>query len=58
MIVKREGKWCVLSENTGRSFGCYATKKLAQHRLQQVEFFKHLKQIPVAKIKSTSPYLF
>lgn len=52
MIIKRQGKWCVVSENTGRSFGCYATKKEAQHRLKQVEFFKHLKDIPVSKIKS------
>ncbi|MCX6745157.1 MAG: hypothetical protein NTX82_06560 [Candidatus Parcubacteria bacterium] len=51
MIIKRQGKWCVVSENTGRSFGCYATKKEAQHRLKQVEFFKHLKGIPVSIIK-------
>lgn len=41
MIVKRGRKWCVLSEKTGRSFGCYATRKEAAHRMQQVEFFKH-----------------
>jgi len=43
MIVKRGGKWCVLSEKTGRSFGCYATKKEAAKRLGQVEYFKHAK---------------
>ncbi|MFZ2803923.1 MAG: hypothetical protein WA001_01745 [Patescibacteria group bacterium] len=43
MIVKRGKKWCVLSEKTGRSFGCYATKKEATVRLGQVEFFKHAK---------------
>jgi hypothetical protein len=51
MIIKRQGKWCVVSEKTGRSFGCYATKKEAQHRLKQVEFFKHLKSIPASKIR-------
>jgi len=44
MVVKRGGKWCVLSEKTGRSFGCYATKKEAMRRLQQVEYFKHRKK--------------
>lgn len=41
MIIKRGGKWCVISEKTGRSFGCYATKKEAAKRLGQVEYFKH-----------------
>lgn len=54
MIVKRKGKWCVVSENTGRSFGCYATKKEAVHRLQQVEFFKHLSSVPASKIRKPS----
>lgn len=44
MIVKRKGKWCVISEKTGRSFGCYASKAAAQKRLGQVEYFKHLKK--------------
>jgi hypothetical protein len=43
MIVKRGKTWCVLSEKTGRSFGCYATKKEAANRLRQVEYFKHAK---------------
>ncbi|MCX6740045.1 MAG: hypothetical protein NTZ49_02335 [Candidatus Parcubacteria bacterium] len=51
MIIKRSGKWCVVSETTSRSFGCYQTKKEAQHRLKQVEFFKHLKDIPASKIR-------
>ncbi len=54
MIVKKGSKWCVVSEKTGRSFGCYATKKEAKHRLQQVEFFKHLKGMPVGKIKKAA----
>ncbi len=41
----------MLSETTGRSFGSYKTKEEAVHRLKQVEFFKHLKQIPASKIR-------
>ena len=33
----------MLSESSGRKFGTYNTKKEAQKRLRQVEFFKHLK---------------
>lgn len=54
MIVKRQGKFCVISEHTGRSFGCYKTEKEAKHRLKQVEFFKHLKSIPLAKIRKSA----
>lgn len=44
MIKKIKGKYVVLSESTGRSFGSYKTLKEAKHRLQQVEFFKHVKK--------------
>lgn len=43
MIRKIKGKYVVLSEKTGRKFGTYNTKKEAVKRLQQIEFFKHLK---------------
>ena len=43
MIKKIKGKYVVLSEKTGRKFGTYKTKKEAVKRLQQIEFFKHLK---------------
>jgi hypothetical protein len=43
MIKKIKGKYVVLSEKTGRSFGSYATKSEAEHRLRQIEFFKHMK---------------
>ena len=46
MIKKIKGKYVVLSERTGRKFGTYNTKKEAVKRLQQVEFFKHLKGSP------------
>jgi hypothetical protein len=43
MIKKIKGKYVVLSEKTGRSFGSYATKAEADHRLGQIEMFKHMK---------------
>jgi hypothetical protein len=43
MIKKIQGKYTVLSEKTGRSFGSYATKAEAVRRLGQVEMFKHMK---------------
>jgi hypothetical protein len=43
MIKKVKGKYAVLSEKTGRSFGSYRTKAAAVKRLGQVEFFKHAK---------------
>jgi hypothetical protein len=43
MIKKRGGKYVVLSEKTGRSFGTCDTRAEAEKRLRQVEFFKHAK---------------
>lgn len=43
MIKKAKGRYVVLSEKTGRKFGTYRTKKEAEKRLRQIEFFKHLK---------------
>jgi len=43
MIVKRKGKFVVISERTGRSFGTYQTLKEAKKRLQQIEMFKHMR---------------
>jgi len=49
MIKKIKGKYVVLSETTGRKFGTYKTKKEAEKRLRQIEFFKHLKSNPKMK---------
>jgi hypothetical protein len=43
MIVRRAGKYVVISETTGRSFGTYDTLDAAKRRLRQIELFKHLK---------------
>ena len=44
MIVRRAGKYVVISETTGRRFGTYDTLAEAKRRLRQIEFFKHLKE--------------
>ena len=46
VIKKIKGKYVVMSETTGRSFGSYKTIAEAKHRLAQVEFFKHLAEHP------------
>ena len=43
MIVRRAGKYVVISETTGRRFGTYNTLAEAERRLRQIEYFKHLK---------------
>mgnify|MGYP001588482632 CR=1 FL=1 len=51
MIKKIGSKYVVLSEKSKRRMGSYRTKKEAVKRLQQVEFFKHLKSNPGLKSK-------
>jgi hypothetical protein len=43
VIVRRGGRYVVVSETTGRSFGTYDTLAEARRRLRQIEFFKHRK---------------
>ena len=45
MIVQKKDGYYVLSEKTKRNLGGpYKTKKDAEKRLQQVEYFKHKNQ--------------
>lgn len=37
-------KFQVQSEKTHRNLGTYSSKKAAEHRLAQVEYFKHVKK--------------
>lgn len=46
MIVKRAGKYVVVSATTGRRFGTYDTLTEAEQRLRQIEFFKHRARPP------------
>jgi RNA polymerase-binding transcription factor DksA len=48
MIVRRAGKYVVISERSGRRFGTYDTLAEAEKRLRQIEFFKHLRARPTA----------
>lgn len=43
MIQRLGGRYRVVSETTGRSFGTYDTLAEAKHRLRRIEIFKHLK---------------
>jgi hypothetical protein len=43
MIVKEGSKFSVKSEK-GKNLGTYSSREEAEHRLQQVEHFKHLKE--------------
>ena len=46
-IIRKDGSksrpYCVYSENTGRNFGCYPTRKQAEERLAQIEMFRNIK---------------
>lgn len=47
-VIRKDGPkstpYCIYSEKTGRKFGCYPSKKAAEERLRQIEFFKHDKK--------------
>jgi hypothetical protein len=42
MIVKRKGKYIVMSKKTKRKFGTYKTLIEAKKRLAQIEYFKRV----------------
>lgn len=42
-IVQKDGKYCLVSKKTDKNLGCYDNKSGAEHREQQVQFFKHMK---------------
>jgi hypothetical protein len=46
-IVKRGSEYCLLSKKSNRNLGCYRSRKGAEKREQQVQYFKQ-------KIKETS----
>lgn len=48
-VVRQEGdQFCVYSDATGRSFGCYQTERQAQDRLAQIERFSTAKLVQAA----------
>ena len=46
-VIRKDGSsdrpWCVYSE-TGKKLGCYRTRKAAQERLRQIEYWKRRKR--------------
>jgi hypothetical protein len=42
-MIKKEGSQYVVRSKSGRNLGKYRSKKAAQKRLRQVEYFKHKK---------------
>lgn len=47
-VVRRGSKYCLLSKSTKRNLGCYNSKKAARKREQQVQYFKHMKEMSTA----------
>lgn len=41
-IVKKDGKYCLMSKKTNKNLGCYDTKAGAEKRERQVQYFKHM----------------
>jgi hypothetical protein len=49
-IAKRDGKYCVISHQTGKNFGCYGSKSEAKKRLGQIKAFKD-DEVPVEDVE-------
>jgi len=41
-IVPKDNKFCVMSQDGSRSFGCYSTMPKAEARMKEVEAFKNM----------------
>ncbi len=41
--IRNKRLWKVESEDTNRNFGVYRSRKKAENRLRQIEYFKHKK---------------
>lgn len=42
-IIKRGNQWCLVSKDGTKNLGCFISKKAAEQRLRQIEYFKHSK---------------
>ena len=42
-MIKKVGNYWVVGSKEGKYLGTYATKQEAERRLQQIEYFKNLK---------------
>lgn len=54
-IEQREGKWCAVSEDGTKSFGCFDTEPEARERLRQVEAGKAARGDAVFRIDKLGP---
>ena len=43
-IVKQGSKYCLKSKKSGKNLGCYDSRKGAEKREKQVQYFKHMKE--------------
>jgi len=43
-IVKQGSEWCLKSKKNNKNLGCYSSKKDAQKREKQVQYFKHMNE--------------
>ena len=54
-MIKKEGdEYCVFSKDGTKKLGCFPSRKQAVKRLQQIEYFKHVKSGEAA-MKVTDP---
>jgi hypothetical protein len=54
-LEQRDGKWCAVSEDGTRSFGCFDTEGEARERLRQVEAAKAAKGDSVFRVDKLGP---
>lgn len=49
-IVKQGSEYCLKSKKSGKNLGCYPSKKGAEKREKQVQYFKHMKENLIEQI--------
>jgi len=49
-IVKQGSKYCLKSKKNNKNLGCYDSKKGAEKREKQVQYFKHMKENLIEQI--------
>jgi tetrahydromethanopterin S-methyltransferase subunit B len=47
-VSKRGNKYCLLSKKTKKNLGCYTSLKKVKKREQQIQYFKHIKEMSSA----------
>jgi len=49
-IVKQGSEYCLKSKKSGKNLGCYPSRKGAEKREKQVQYFKHMKENLIEQI--------